>query len=830
MDPSEGEAPVLTHEDNQAFLQLLRENMELLGMEEAKVDVRFEEVSVEADVCTTSRQALPTLFNSAVSSVHETAASLRMCTNRKGQIKIINGVSGTIRSSRMTLVLGAPGSGKTTFLKALAGKLDPSLKLKGKVMYNGEEICSSTPHYLRAYVSQHDLHHAEMTVRETINFSSQMLGTNHTFEMLGEAIRKQSANNKAEKYIELFTKANTYGARSGLATNYIIKILGLSDCADTIIGDDLRRGDLENGPETILGRFFQQLLVLFVMHQMSMGLYRLLASIGRTQVMANTLGTTVLIPICILGGFIIPKDELQLWLRWGYWASPFTYAQNAISMNEFLDNRWAKEFHYANANTIGKVILKIKGLLIDWQWYWICVNILFGFSVVFNILSIFTLQFLNPPYKHKVNINIRKVNMDYNIQISGDNKASTNQVILPFQPLSLVFNHINYFVDMPKLLLMKRGGQLIYSGSLGPLCSNMINYFEAIPGVPRIHEGQNPAAWMLDISSQATEYRIGLDYAQIYHDSSLYKQNMLLVDEQSKPEQNKEDIYFPPGYWPNFKEQWLACLWKQHCSYWKNPEHNLARIINTFCVSIIIGIVFWKIGLTINEEQDIFNILGVTYGSALFLGYMNATMLQPIVAMERVVLYRETASGMYSATAYAIAQIAIEVPYMLVQVFIYTSIVYPMTGFQVTATKLFWFSLFMVLSFLYYTVFAMVTVALTPNVEIAAALSFLIFILWNIFSGFIILKEMIPAWWRWMYWADPAAWTVYGLTFSQLGERTEVIRVPGRADVTVREYLEVYIGLRDGQLPLMTALHLAAAALMAALFCLGIKHLRFQRR
>lgn len=29
-----------------------------------------------------------------------------------------------------------------------------------------------------------------------------------------------------------------------------------------------------------------------------------------------------------------------------------------------------------------------------------------------------------------------------------------------------------------QLLLMKRGGQLIYSGSLGPLSSNMIKYFE----------------------------------------------------------------------------------------------------------------------------------------------------------------------------------------------------------------------------------------------------------------------------------------------------------------------------------------------------------------
>jgi ABC-type multidrug transport system ATPase subunit len=53
--------------------------------------------------------------------------------------------------------------------------------MKGKVTYNGEEVNSSTPQYLHAYVSQYDLHHAEMTVRETIDFSSKMLGTNNEF-------------------------------------------------------------------------------------------------------------------------------------------------------------------------------------------------------------------------------------------------------------------------------------------------------------------------------------------------------------------------------------------------------------------------------------------------------------------------------------------------------------------------------------------------------------------------------------------------------------------------------------------------------------------------
>lgn len=82
-------------------------------------------------------------------------------------------------------------------------------------------------------------------------------------------------------------------------------------------------------------------------------------------------------------------------------------------------------------------------------------------------------------------------------------------------------------------------------------------------------------------------------------------------------------------------------------------------------------------------------------------------------------------------------------PYMFVQVFIFAAIVYPMIGFQLTAGKFFWFVFYMVLSFMYYTLYGMMTVALTPNIEIAAGLSFLIFIFWNVFSGFIIGREVL---------------------------------------------------------------------------------------
>lgn len=76
----------------------------------------------------------------------------------------------------MTLLLGPPGSGKTSLLLALAGKLDSELKVTGKVTFNGHGMNEFVAQRTAAYISQHDLHIAEMTVRETLAFSARVQG------------------------------------------------------------------------------------------------------------------------------------------------------------------------------------------------------------------------------------------------------------------------------------------------------------------------------------------------------------------------------------------------------------------------------------------------------------------------------------------------------------------------------------------------------------------------------------------------------------------------------------------------------------------------------
>ena len=79
------------------------------------------------------------------------------------------------------------------------------------------------------------------------------------------------------------------------------------------------------------------------------------------------------------------------------------------------------------------------------------------------------------------------------------------------------------FESFDELLLLKRGGYCIYFGPLGDESCNLVDYFEAIPGVPRLQAGINPATWMLDVSTPGAEERIGEDFAHVYLQSDLFR-------------------------------------------------------------------------------------------------------------------------------------------------------------------------------------------------------------------------------------------------------------------------------------------------------------------
>ncbi|KAL6513704.1 Pleiotropic drug resistance protein 2 [Orobanche hederae] len=1336
----------MIEEDHDKFLTRLRQRIDRVGIKTPKIEVKFNHLKVDGYVHTGSR-ALPTLLNATLNTLESIFALTGCAPTKKKKIKILQDVSGIVKPSRMTLLLGPPGAGKTTLLLALAGRLAHELSLSGKVTYCGHDLNEFVSQRLCAYIGQNDLHYGEMTTRETLDFSGRCLGVGTRYELLEELLRREKeANIKPDPEIDAFMKATAVaGQKTSVLTDYVLKILGLDVCADIMVGDDMRRGIsggqkkrvttgemlvgpakvffmdeistgldsfttyqivkslrqmahvmdvvmvislLQPAPETYnlfddvillseghiiyqgpcenvleffefmgfkcterkgvtdflqevtsrkdqeqywfmknqpfryvscfefaeafytfhtgeklasdicvlhdksenhpavlvtkrygisscdllkacfarecllmkrnsfvyifsitqitimaliamtvffrtempsgtladggkyfgalffslsavmfngmaelsmtvsripiffkqrdslfypawafglpiwilripisfmesgiwviltyytigfaptASRFFRQYLTLFSTHQMALSLFRFIGAAGRTQVVATTLGTFTMLLVFVLGGFIVAKDDIEPWMVWGSYASPMMYGQNAIVMNEFLDERWSvlNTDPQINAPTVGKVLLKSRGFFTEEYWFWICIAALFGFSLLFNVLFIGALTFLNPfsgdpksvikvengkkkspndkaeedmrsegtnlelrnnlstsstemktngvnkerlqllrdvsgsfrpgvltalagasgagkttlmdvlagrktvgyiegsiflsgypknqesfaricGYCEQIDIhspnitvyesllysawlrlssdvitNTRKAFVEEIMELvelspirhalvglPGEGGLSTEQRKRLTIAVELVANPSIIFMDEPtsgldaraaaivmrtvsntvdagrtvvctihqpsidifeafdELLLMKKGGQLIYAGALGLQSEILIEYFEAVPGVPKFQNGYNPATWMLEVTADSVEAKLDVDFAEIYANSSLYQINQNLIKELSAPPPGSKDCSFPTKHSQPFLTQCRACFWKQHRSYWRNPQYNAIRLFLTTVFGLIIGVIFWDKGTKMEKEQDVWNLMGAMYVAVLFLGGANASVVQGIVATERTAFYRERAAGMYSALPYAFAQVAIETIYVAIQAGVYTFLLYSMIGFEWTAAKFFLFYYFLFMCFVYFTMYGMMAVALTPSLQIAATFMYFFLNFWDLFSGFIIPKpvlsvmitgvmfhDQIPVWWRWYYWASPVAWTIYGLVASQLGDKNLALEVPGATNnVTVKAYLKQNLGFDHDFVPVVAAAHLGWVLLFLFLFAYGIKFLNFQKR
>ncbi|XP_065866326.1 ABC transporter G family member 29-like [Euphorbia lathyris] len=390
---------------------------------------------------------------------------------------------------------------------------------------------------------------------------------------------------------------------------------------------------------------------------------------------------------------------------------------------------------------------------------------------------------------------------------------------------------IDIFEAFDELLLMKTGGRVIYSGPLGQHSHNIIEYFEAIPGVPRIRDKQNPAAWMLEASSAATEVRLGIDFAEHYKASSICQQTKALVEDLSTPAADATDLYFSRQYSQSTWGQYKLCLWKQWWTYWRSPDYNLVRVFFTLVAAVVLGSFFWQVGTKRDDSTDLTMIIGAMYIAVLFVGINNCLTVQPIVAVERSVFYRERAAGMYSALPYALAQVIVEIPYLFIQTTYYSLIVYSMVSFEWTAAKFFWFFFISFFSFLYFTYYGMMTVSITPNHQAASIFASAFFALFALFSGFFIPKPRIPKWWIWYYYICPTAWTVYGLIVTQYGDIEDTIKVPGvEPDPTIKWYVENHFGYDLDFMWPTAAILVAFSAFFALLYAFCIQKLNFQNR
>lgn len=155
---------------------------------------------------------------------------------RKGERYLLRDFSGCVKSGEMMLVVGRPGSGCTTFLKALAGLHNGYAGVEGEVRYGSMEGDKAIKPYRSDVIfnSEEDVHDPNLLVGWTLDFAMRM-------NTPAPEARLTNENGDVMTPAEYQNKTK----------QELMKVFGLEHTHDTKVGDQYVRG--VSGAYTTLG-------------------------------------------------------------------------------------------------------------------------------------------------------------------------------------------------------------------------------------------------------------------------------------------------------------------------------------------------------------------------------------------------------------------------------------------------------------------------------------------------------------------------------------------------------------------------------------------------
>mmetsp|Transcript_27588 Transcript_27588/g.66312 ORF Transcript_27588/g.66312 Transcript_27588/m.66312 type:complete len:915 (-) Transcript_27588:593-3337(-) len=337
------------------------------------------------------------------------------------------------------------------------------------------------------------------------------------------------------------------------------------------------------------------------------------------------------------------------------------------------------------------------------------------------------------------------------------------------QPSIAIFNSFD------SLLLLKRGGEVVFHGELGENSANLIDYLQSYDSTPLIQPGENPATWMLTtIGAGSASAGNQFDYAGAYHESMLRYQCLAKIKTIEDAASDDGKISFSNKFATSTLTQLRFVFRRAWKIYWRSPSYNRTRIITSILLSLLIGSVFVS-NQTPRNESDMNSRVTTIYMSFLIIAVNGMNTVLAFIEAERNMYYRHKAALMYDTSAISFAFTAAELPFLIGTCFTYTTIFYFMLGFAADAGKFFFYYLFMWLCMSCFTYFGQMLVAISPDAQIAQGFGALFVSNTGLFTGVLIRPANMPPFWKFMYWLMPGHYILEGLLVTQYaGDQTPI--------------------------------------------------------
>jgi len=330
------------------------------------------------------------------------------------------------------------------------------------------------------------------------------------------------------------------------------------------------------------------------------------------------------------------------------------------------------------------------------------------------------------------------------------------------------------FQCFDRLLLLKRGGQIVYEGPLGKNSRTLIDYFEKRCDT-KCADDANPAEYMLDVIGAGAGQTSKTDWHSLWKESDEAKTLSNEIDKYHKDmegQKTKADETNESGkqYAASRMTQFSLVYRRMLTDYWRDATYLVSRFAINVGAGLFIGFSFFRLGLSIADLQ---NKLFATFLSVVISTTL-AQQLQPKYLQHRT-LYeaREKPSRMYSWIVQPLASLCAEIPWNVISgtvyfLCFYFTVFYPEARYG-AERGIYWWLMYMIFQ-LYFISFGQAVAAISPDATAASILFSSLFSFVLIFCGVFQPPAQLPYFWRsWMYPLSPFNYLIAGLLSNTVG-------------------------------------------------------------
>ncbi|KAL0563795.1 ATP-binding cassette transporter snq2, partial [Marasmius crinis-equi] len=315
------------------------------------------------------------------------------------------------------------------------------------------------------------------------------------------------------------------------------------------------------------------------------------------------------------------------------------------------------------------------------------------------------------------------------------------------------------FQVFDRLLLLKKGGETVYFGDLGPSASTLINYFERNGSRACLPE-ENPAEFILDVIGAGATAQSTENWHTIWVGSP--ERQKIEKDIQQIHTEGESRPPFTVTLKGQFAASWSRQTWellkRNHQSYYRDPTYITSKLLLSLFAAIFVGFSYFRSrDDQLGTQNKLFAIFMATVISIPLVDQLVVVSIN----MRSIYEIRERGSRTYSWTAFVTSQLLVELPWNMLGSTLFFLCWYWAVGFPSDRAGYTYLMLGVIFP-VYYTTLGQSVAAMSPDAEIANILFSFIFTFVLTFNGVFQPYSQL-GWWRWLYHIVPYTYFIEGL-------------------------------------------------------------------